>query len=243
MVDLKEAERALRLGVDQRDRKQKLIFSVSACFEDSRARACLKERFGLNGEEATELLKQLFEAKVIENASKEGGEYSHGIYLRFVKLGPSVQELREGGFGAKIVKEGMLESKKFLNYKSRYLMLDENDRVLYWFQSEESKYPLKTYSVPRCEVSIMECDSCKPGSYCFFFQTKEKRHLLCTNKSKEQLEWMEAIVSGGATLKEENLCNKASSIHEFEALDIDGNLVSLSKYAGKVLLVVNVASK
>ncbi|KAI8773151.1 Glutathione peroxidase 1 [Biomphalaria glabrata] len=35
----------------------------------------------------------------------------------------------------------------------------------------------------------------------------------------------------------------AQSIYEFNALDIDGNKVSLDKYRGKVCLIVNVASK
>lgn len=36
---------------------------------------------------------------------------------------------------------------------------------------------------------------------------------------------------------------KAQSIYEFEALDIDGNNVSLEKYRGHVCIIVNVASK
>jgi hypothetical protein len=33
------------------------------------------------------------------------------------------------------------------------------------------------------------------------------------------------------------------SIYRLNALDIDGNMVALSKFAGKVVLVVNLASK
>jgi len=36
---------------------------------------------------------------------------------------------------------------------------------------------------------------------------------------------------------------KASSIYEFSANDIDGNLVTLDKYKGHVCIIVNVASK
>ena len=36
---------------------------------------------------------------------------------------------------------------------------------------------------------------------------------------------------------------KAKSILEFSAYDIDGNLVSLEKYRGYVAYIVNVASK
>ena len=36
---------------------------------------------------------------------------------------------------------------------------------------------------------------------------------------------------------------KASSIYDFSALDIDGNTVNLSKYRGLVTYIVNVASE
>lgn len=35
----------------------------------------------------------------------------------------------------------------------------------------------------------------------------------------------------------------ATSIYDFTAVDIDGNEVSLDKYKGHVVLIVNVASK
>ncbi|PWA20907.1 hypothetical protein CCH79_00007339 [Gambusia affinis] len=36
---------------------------------------------------------------------------------------------------------------------------------------------------------------------------------------------------------------RATSIYEFNATDIDGNLVSLEKYRGNVVIITNVASK
>ena len=44
-----------------------------------------------------------------------------------------------------------------------------------------------------------------------------------------------AFFGGGAT--------SSKSAHEFTVKDIDGKDVSMSKYAGKVCLVVNVASE
>jgi len=35
----------------------------------------------------------------------------------------------------------------------------------------------------------------------------------------------------------------ARSIYEFSAMDIDGNMVSLEKYRGNVVIITNVASK
>jgi glutathione peroxidase-family protein len=37
--------------------------------------------------------------------------------------------------------------------------------------------------------------------------------------------------------------NIAASLYEIQATDIDGNLRSMSEFAGKTLLIVNVASK
>ncbi len=34
---------------------------------------------------------------------------------------------------------------------------------------------------------------------------------------------------------------RATSLHDFEARDIDGNMVDLAQFAGRVLVLVNVA--
>jgi len=65
-----------------------------------------------------------------------------------------------------------------------------------------------------------------------------------------------AVVSGALLLCAAGLANaaglknmsevnwkNASSIYEFNALDIDGNDVSLEKYRGHVCIIVNVATK
>ena len=54
-----------------------------------------------------------------------------------------------------------------------------------------------------------------------------------------------STASGGATTKTSgpNLANPHSPIYDLEEKDIDGGTVRLDRYAGKVMLVVNVASK
>lgn len=52
-----------------------------------------------------------------------------------------------------------------------------------------------------------------------------------------QFGYIRTMASGGVNWK------NAKSIYEFSALDIDGNEVSLDKYSGHVVLIVNVASK
>jgi hypothetical protein len=51
------------------------------------------------------------------------------------------------------------------------------------------------------------------------------------------------IALSAATMASGKDYSKAKTIYEFDAKDIHGNDVSLSKYKGKVCLVVNVASK
>lgn len=49
--------------------------------------------------------------------------------------------------------------------------------------------------------------------------------------------------SEAAAKENKDFYKTAKSIHEFSVLDIDGNEVSLDKYKGHVVLIVNVASK
>lgn len=65
---------------------------------------------------------------------------------------------------------------------------------------------------------------------------------MCAPESKIQMAWIEDLIACGVTFKEEDLAVTATSIFEFTAKDIDDNLVDLSKFAGNVLIVVNVAS-
>jgi len=50
------------------------------------------------------------------------------------------------------------------------------------------------------------------------------------------------IATAAAVAPISSMAEKAANIYGFEHKDIDGNDVSLSKYKGKVTLIVNVAS-
>ena len=90
-------------------------------------------------------------------------------------------------------------------------------------------------------MEISECE-CKSGSYCFNLVCEGRVHVMCAPESKIQMAWIEDLIACGVTFKEEDLAVTATSIFEFTAKDIDDNLVDLSKFAGNVLIVVNVAS-
>jgi hypothetical protein len=95
-------------------------------------------------------------------------------------------------------------------------------------------------------MSLRELPDCKTGNYCFRLEGfAGQSHVFCTDKSKDQEAWMDALAQCGVTYDEGKEVRdvKATSIYEFEALDIDGNMVSLSKFKDKVCLIVNVATK
>jgi len=66
--------------------------------------------------------------------------------------------------------------------------------------------------------------------------------VVCADNSKTQLAWLQALTDVGVRFKEEDIDVVGNTIFDFSANDIDGNEVPLSNFAGKVCLVVNVAS-
>lgn len=52
-----------------------------------------------------------------------------------------------------------------------------------------------------------------------------------------------AVVFSALMLASAQDLNTATSIYDFSATDIDGNVVSLEKYRGDVVIITNVASK
>jgi len=58
---------------------------------------------------------------------------------------------------------------------------------------------------------------------------------LCAIPLRQQIK----MATGGSAVDWKN----AGSIYEFSAKDIDGNEVSMDKYRGKVVMIINVACK
>jgi hypothetical protein len=83
---------------------------------------------------------------------------------------------------------------------------------------------------------------CRDSSYCFVIEGCGDKLLLASEKSADQEEWLDLLTNAGAKYEDTPLETKAKSIFEFEPLDIDKKKHPLARYAGKVCLVVNVAS-
>eukprot|EP01124_Arcella_intermedia_P033253 TRINITY_DN7920_c0_g1_i1.p1 TRINITY_DN7920_c0_g1~~TRINITY_DN7920_c0_g1_i1.p1 ORF type:complete len:257 (+),score=75.03 TRINITY_DN7920_c0_g1_i1:56-826(+) len=123
----------------------------------------------------------------------------------------------------------------------RYCVLSSDNKLLYCYESNLSSEPAKVLDLNNVELEIEECE-CKSGSYCFTVIGKKKINF-CADHSKIQLAWLKALTEElGLKFNEEIVEVKENSIFDFESTDIDGELVPLSQFAGKVCLVVNVAS-
>jgi len=88
---------------------------------------------------------------------------------------------------------------------------------------------------------VAECP-CKTGSYCFTLKEKKRTYVCCSEQSKVQLAWLQALTETGVSFIEEEIDIIGNSIFDFTVNDIDGNPVSLDIYKVNVCLVVNVAS-
>jgi len=139
--------------------------------------------------------------------------------------------------------KGTLLKKGQLRWNERYFALKQDEGKLYYFDAETSSSPRDVIDL-KDKVRVRECIDCKSGMYCFDIVTKDKIHTICAEKSKIQEEWIQGIIETGANFMEDDSLGTiaAKSLYEFKCLDIDKNEVDLTKYNGKVCLIVNVAS-
>jgi hypothetical protein len=137
--------------------------------------------------------------------------------------------------------EGYMDLKGTVFWNKRYFVLRADEMKVYYFINHLSSSPANVIDLTQAELEVAEC-SCKTGSYCFTIKGKKRTHVVCADHSKEQLAWLQALTDIGVKFREEAIDIEGNSIFDFSANDIDGNMVPLNNFAGKVCLVVNVAS-
>uniref|UniRef100_K3WJ83 Glutathione peroxidase n=1 Tax=Globisporangium ultimum (strain ATCC 200006 / CBS 805.95 / DAOM BR144) TaxID=431595 RepID=K3WJ83_GLOUD len=125
--------------------------------------------------------------------------------------------------------------------QSCYVVVNETTKSLFVFESDSARIP---------PVLTLDLSS---GATVEFSATLEHGVKVTVGKaseifgaeSKDAAEaWLNAIINAGATYREAfNVDTEAvKSIYELKDYDMQGNEVSMEKYKGKVLLVVNVSS-
>jgi len=123
--------------------------------------------------------------------------------------------------------------------------------VLYAYKYRSAPTPFLALRIQSCNCGMTECYECLPGSYCFTLSTnkleskKKTEFTLCAKNSKQMEAWLYTLQAGGmdfAKLDEGEV--KADSLFELSGRELITNeVVPLSKFKGKVCLVVNVSSK
>uniref|UniRef100_A0A6V4C1C9 PH domain-containing protein n=1 Tax=Prymnesium polylepis TaxID=72548 RepID=A0A6V4C1C9_9EUKA len=98
--------------------------------------------------------------------------------------------------------------------------------------------------VEDCLCEVGEREECKTDFYCFRLVHAQGSAIFCAYSSKEQILWLQALQKSGVRYEEPSLdIGGVTSIFQHQAKLLSGELVDLSRYAGCVCLVVNVASK
>ncbi len=124
------------------------------------------------------------------------------------------------------------------------------DTTLRLYRCASSAAPLAVLTVSECMGHVGEVDqACKPGNYCLRIEGRDQLSgtaaslLFCVRSSKEQQLWLQALSSNGLKYEENEEPPATTTLHELSAAQLDGRHFEMAEHRGRVLLVVNVASK
>eukprot|EP01102_Stenamoeba_stenopodia_P018601 TRINITY_DN684_c0_g1_i1.p1 TRINITY_DN684_c0_g1~~TRINITY_DN684_c0_g1_i1.p1 ORF type:complete len:275 (+),score=49.28 TRINITY_DN684_c0_g1_i1:197-1021(+) len=195
--------------------------------------------------EAVRIGQRLLDYDFIHHVTDDHQFKNDKLYFRFradevSSQGPSVASLK---LACGVTKSGYVLVKGLLFWKKRYMICKADEQKLYVFITDLDSAPQEVLDLATLQCTVKETGECKPGYYCYQLLGPKVNYLVCVEKSRDQEGWMQAINDAGARFQEEASLSNANSLFEFTADDIDGNPVPMSRYAGKVCLVVNVASK
>ncbi|DAZ99499.1 TPA: hypothetical protein N0F65_001684 [Lagenidium giganteum] len=155
-----------------------------------------------------------------------------------VKDTTSVWDVREGAIQAGVLKRST-KSMLGVTNKDAYYVANDQRKALYVFDSDVARDA--TAQLDLAQASVQFDSSVEHGvkvsnstaSEVFAAESKEKAE-----------EWLNSIINAGATYREAfNLdAESVKSFYELKDYDMQGAEVPMSKYKGKVVLVVNVSS-
>jgi len=204
--------------------------------------------------QAVELGQLLVNTDYIHHVVDEHNFEDSYLFFRFrqdeppgyVLQGPSVAYMK-GQEGALI---SLLAKKRaVLGWTYSTFVLSPSTSTLFEYRTELDSAPIHCYSLAGC---LVQPEHPRPTTtrHILNLIKKDREKFLClgADSSETQFTWLRVLQSMGleilpATNEVEDQVRNAHSIFEFEAKDIDGNVVSLERYRGHVTLIVNVASQ
>jgi len=198
--------------------------------------------------EAIDIGNKLIDFDYMHHVNDEQTFKNDNIYYRFRDDEEDNKEYRDLSVAkirqnCEVGKEGYALVKGFQFWSQRYLVLRNDVGKLFLYDTEASVKPRKVLLIDsKFSCSVNEVTDCKKGYYCFNIIGVNESLLICTKKSVDQEQWIEALVACGATLESTSIETTAKTFWELKATDIDGNERSMSEFKGKVVMVVNGAT-
>jgi hypothetical protein len=205
-------------------------------------------------EHAVELGRQMVRDGTIHHVCDEHHFKDEPMFYRFLSDEPdSVLQKWQHISTLDVSHGGVLAQCNFLGgWTERVFGLVGN--ILYMYKTAFAVSPAATYLISEGECSVSECEECHPGRYAFSLTIGSgmgtwQKLMLSAASSAEQEAWLVALLNVGVKFVEDSPdtgtvdLELPSSLFELSANGLDsGELKPFSKFAGRVCLVVNVAS-
>jgi glutathione peroxidase-family protein len=153
----------------------------------------------------------------------------------------SVWTVRDGAIQAGTLqrKRAGLVAKLTGGKQASYVVANDKHKAVYVFDSELGQQAVTTIDV---SAGTVEFDSSLPNG--IKVSNAKVSEVFGTDSKEKQDEWLNSFINAGAQYREAfNLdAENVKSFYELKDFDMSGNEVSMDKYKGKVILVVNVSS-
>lgn len=196
-------------------------------------------------EEALAICNQMIEADLAHHASDASGFTDDKAWFRFRVDDEANDGMSYYAQARECVRSGALQHKKTFGWENLHVVIKAEPAPC-WLQYESAyaAKPSKIISLDQVGLNVAECEDCKKDWHCLTLSGGDKHihSVYCAHHSRDQQAWIEALIAQGVTLQRENLSTTANSLFEFNAASADGSVVPFSTFAGKVCMVVNVAS-
>eukprot|EP00051_Salpingoeca_urceolata_P005030 m.69795 g.69795 ORF g.69795 m.69795 type:complete len:789 (-) comp14014_c0_seq2:38-2404(-) len=202
-------------------------------------------------EQARQIGQRLVDGDLLHEVRDEHDFEDKHIFYRLraddkAHKGPSV-----GSLIPKAKMEGWLgirKGKSSIRARRFYCVLVKQGKmhVLYYFPSDTASSPAGFVNFEKASVKIRYHAS---GKHSFQLVATSldgrKAHLTLTARSGLLDAWVQSVVVAGAQFVEQDTpaIASATNVYNFSAFDVNNRPVCLDRFRGKVLLVVNVASK
>eukprot|EP01121_Diplochlamys_sp_Union-15-3_P019706 TRINITY_DN7497_c0_g1_i2.p1 TRINITY_DN7497_c0_g1~~TRINITY_DN7497_c0_g1_i2.p1 ORF type:complete len:238 (-),score=34.58 TRINITY_DN7497_c0_g1_i2:285-893(-) len=201
--------------------------------------------------EAVKIGQQLIDADILHHVTDDHNFENENLFYRFrmdedeSNKGPSVKHVLNT---FKVQKVGWVKRHGTMLAYKRYAVLTVNPKRLYLFKNEMDSFPKSVIDLDKCYLRVSETGECKTEGFSFSLTEtagQKKVHVIGTRTFTDHKDWLKVIAKLDVKTKEEEESVKISGkcVFDFIVEDVHNKFVPLSKYQGKFLIIVNVASR